>query len=124
MKDQQIIATDTWYGRGCPITSREALKRVRKAYNSIGGSVKLYIDEDAFFVSANSKEGDTIIDEDDNEITLYELTDVATNEAEAIRLWWNNYGYGGENKAIYCNGNGPNGIGGFRMPINEDQKHI
>ena len=124
---KQIAATNTHYGRGCPIVGEEALERVRRAYNAIGGSVRFYSDEDAYFVSADCQKGDspsyTNGDEDDGEYPELDWVsdDIATNEAEAVRLWWNLYGWvaSDEDGVIYCDGQGPDGIGEFTAPEDE-----
>ena len=119
---KRITWTDTHYGRGSPVTGQYALDCVRAAYRQIGGDVRLYVDEDAAFVSADCKKGDKPIDEDGEEYPGLDQVgrEIATNEAEAVRLWWNYYGYAAsedeDEPAIYCGGAGPDGIGGFTEP--------
>jgi hypothetical protein len=116
---KKIAWTNTHYGRGCPIRGRVALDRVRAAYRAIGGSVRLTQDEDAAFVTADCREGDTISTDDNEEYELDHISEeAADNEAEAVRLWWNEYGWvaSDEDGSIYCGGHGPDDIGGFRRP--------
>ena len=118
------------HGRGCPIVGEDALERVRRAYSLIGGAVRLYSDEDAYFVSADCQKGDTptYAEGDSDEGEVYDCglddvsDDIANDEAEAVRLWWNLYGWcaSDEDGVIYCDGQGPDGIGGFTPPEDED----
>lgn len=121
---KRIEWTGTHYGRGCPITGDYAVQKVRQAYQRLGCvNVRLVSDEDAAFVSADTKKGDEVFsgDEPDDPYCLdWVSINSASGEAEAVRLWWNLYGFTSsedeDEDQIWCAGLGPDGIGGFQAP--------
>lgn len=107
------VWTYTHGGRGLQMNSdyaRYAIKAVREAFDKAkdDGGVQVVVDEDVYLTPSSVPK---------NELGV----GIAKTAAEALRLWWNSYGWCGwltEEAAeiIYQGGDGPDGIGGFDEP--------
>lgn len=71
----EVVWTDTWYGRGHPIPTEEAVERVKDAFSEVGPGCYAVQDEDFGFC---------LIDID-------RTGEKINSERAAIRSWWENY---------------------------------
>ena len=110
---QDIVWTRTHVGRGHPIDAdlaRQSLKNISSAFEKAKdkGGVQVVIDEDVAFLPSDTPKDELGVG-------------VAKTEEEAVRLWWNNFGWVSWDsqeaaEVIYCGGQGPHGLGGFTEP--------
>lgn len=118
--------TQTYFGRGDPLTAVECLDHVRAAFTECHGTAYGIEFEDYGFIPA-AQYAEAVKADPESDVVKHKLvktTRPIRNSADAVRAWWNDFAHGvlgtewekDYTKNIYVGGKGPDGIGGFTKP--------